>query len=221
MGHDGTYSRRRGVSIGADVSSQHLVDAIGMSYTERYVLARRIEISCILDWRSSDITTRRRVIAFPFLNDPQNGGGRNRCVVCFDDPGFILLHANCGIETHIIPSCNLGVYRETAIWIETGGDSDEDYLDDSPFVILVIGWDRVEGNTHAVVRRTYCSTRVGAKNVRGANKDSQKQAIVERLMFEGIVSFSATLRGPPEKAAGRYMSYAENKPRRKSRGTKA
>jgi len=157
-----------------EVSSQHLVDAITMSYSERCVIAHPVEISCILDRRSSDTTTRRRCIAVPFLDDPQHGGGRDRCVVCFNDPGFILLHANCGIEAHPIPICYVGVHRETAPWNKTGSDSDENGLNSSPFIILLIGLPRVEGKTHAVVRHIYCSARVGAKNVRGANKNSPR-----------------------------------------------
>jgi len=160
MRHDGTHGRRGDIRVALVVSSQHLVDAIVMSHIERCVLARRVEISGILDRRSSDITTRRRGIAVPFLDDPHNRGGRTRCVVCFDDPGFILLHANCGIVTHIIPTINHRVYRESTIWSESGGDSDEDCLNGSPFKIDL---HRVEGNNFAVVRRTSCSAHVGTK----------------------------------------------------------
>ena len=50
--------------------------------------------------RSTDITTRRRrgTIVHP-LDDLQGVGGSSRCVICFYDPGFVLLHANRSVVT--------------------------------------------------------------------------------------------------------------------------
>jgi len=106
------------------------------------------------------------------------------------------------------------------MWSPNGEDSDEDCLNGSPSIILLIGCYIVQGNTLVVVRRSYCSARVGAKNVRGANKDSQRWEIVERLMFEVIASSASMFPGSPANSTGRSISYTENKPRRKSRGTK-
>ena len=172
-GDDGAHGRSGEVRIVLIVSSQHLVDAIAMSLKERSPPFLRVaKISCVLDWRPSNITSRRRSAAVPFLNDPQNGGGRERCVVCFDDPGLILLHAKRGIVAHEnMPIWTLGVYRENSIIHPTFDDSDEDRLEDRPLMIRFTDFRRMEGKTRISVRHFHCSARVGAKNARGANKN--------------------------------------------------
>ena len=75
-----------------------------MSYTERNLLPRRVEVSSVRDWRSSDITARwHRGTVVPFLDDPQSGGGCDHCVVRFYGPRFVLLHANRSIVTKLVP----------------------------------------------------------------------------------------------------------------------
>ena len=211
--HDGTHARRAEVKLGIAVSSQHLGEVIFLSYSERRGLPRRVEISCIIDPRSSDITTRRQGVAISFLDDPQNGGGRSRCVVCFNDPGFILLHANCGIVTYPVPRFLLVVYGVPAIWIVHGLHPDEYYLNDSPFIIVLTVWRTVDRNNFAVVLPSDCGVHVGAKNVGWANKNSPEKDIVERLTFEVIVSPPKMF---PPPGPGGFMPYTETKPRRKS-----
>ena len=157
-GHDRTHGGGGEVAKRIMVGVNQLEQAIDMSCCERVVLVQRVEISCVRDWRSSDITTRARSIAVPFLNDLQNGGGRERCVVCFDDPGFILLHANCGIITHLAPDFIPMVYGETTVSRHFCVESKEDCPNSSPFITHTkIWWYGVDVDAPTIVRHTSCS----------------------------------------------------------------
>lgn len=55
---DMTHSRRGDVRLIPPVIFHHLVDAIIVSYEERRVLPRRVEVSSACDWGSLDATAR-------------------------------------------------------------------------------------------------------------------------------------------------------------------
>ena len=170
-GQNGTHRKRGDVKTVPTVIFHHLNDAIVVRYVERWVLPRRIEIPSVCNWSSSDITARqRRGNARPFLDDPQSGGGPDRCVVCFYDPGFVHLDANCGIVTdpgsHPIGVWHrfIRVYLEVARRRETGVESDEDRLDSHPSSIanrtFAVDCAGVEAVGHAVVPPFHCGAQV-------------------------------------------------------------
>jgi len=104
--YDETHGRRgdvmaqKGTVVGT--SFRHAIDAIGMSYGEHPALSRRVEIPIVHDSSPSDITTwRQRGATVPFLDDPQSRGGSGRCVVRFDDPRFVFMHADCGVIANL------------------------------------------------------------------------------------------------------------------------
>lgn len=53
-----THSRRGDVRLIPPVIFHHLVDAVIVSYEERRVLPRRVEVSSACDWGSLDATAR-------------------------------------------------------------------------------------------------------------------------------------------------------------------
>ena len=118
---------------------RYLFDAIVTSYSERLILFCRIEVSGIHDWGFLDITHRQqRSTAVPLPDNPQNGGGYDRRVVCFYDPRFVLVHANRSIVA--IRGCPMRErptqgYGKTTIRRVAGVDSQEDCLDDRPPLI--------------------------------------------------------------------------------------
>ena len=146
-GRDGTHRKRRGISIHVITqvsikNIQHLGVARVQRHVERITLFRRVEISSIRDSISSDVTVRRqRGTAVTFPGDPQNVGS-GRFVVCFYDPRFVPLYANCGIVTDpgfhpiLIQPRLIRVYREATRRRETGVESDEDRFNCNPSMII-------------------------------------------------------------------------------------
>ena len=104
-----TYSRRWHVEEVPAVIFHHLIDTIVVSHVKRRVLVRSVEISGVLNRISLDFAARQRGIAVTALDDPQNSGGSDGCVVCFDDPRIVLFHANNGIITD-------SGFRSVCIW---------------------------------------------------------------------------------------------------------
>ena len=176
-----THSRRGDVKTIPPVIFHHLIDAIIVSYVERGVLPRCIEISSVRDWASSGITTGQQRGA-AVIDDPESRGGSDRCVVCFDDPRLVPLHTNGGIVTNpsfhsvCIWHRHVRVYRETTGRCETGIEPDEDRFDRRPS--LIVNRTRVEdragveamGNT--IVPPFYCVTRVGREECEGPENNS-------------------------------------------------
>ena len=104
VGSDGTHGWRGDVitiiRTPIIINTLHLAEATRIRHVERNILSRCVEISGVYNSRSTDITTRRRrgTIVHP-LDDLQGVGGSSRCVICFYDPGFVLLHANRSVVT--------------------------------------------------------------------------------------------------------------------------
>jgi len=160
--NDGTHGRKREVRMIAAVIALHLIDTASRSYEERIHLSRRVEISNVCEWGSSDGTTRRqRGTDITSPDNPQGGGRHDRCVGRFDDPRFVLLHANCGIAADGVPPPQVHVRGKATRRGVINARPDEDCLDGGPpsRVFLEIQ-EGAEVNTVAVVRRTHCSARV-------------------------------------------------------------
>jgi len=172
VGHDGTHGRGGGtmtprIVTPVVISFPEPKDAIVMNRGEHEVLSRRVEIPNVRYLVSSDLATRpQRDATIPFPDDPQSDRGSGGCVVCFYDPRFVPLHANCSIIAdpvippswrRLVPVCRKPTRRR-----ETGIEEDEDGLDSRPSLITsYIGSDGVESNGLGVVRQSHCCARVG------------------------------------------------------------
>ena len=140
MGREVTHGRRGDVKTIPSIIFHHLINAIIMGDIERGVLPCCIEIPSVRDWESSDITARQQR-STAIIDDPESGGRSDRCVVRFDDPRLVLLHANSGIVTdpgfHPIGIWHrhVRIYRETTGRRKTGIEPDEDRFDCRPSLI--------------------------------------------------------------------------------------
>jgi len=135
-----THGRRGNVGDVSPVILHHLIDTIIVGHIERRVLSCGVQISGVRDWMSLYFTARQRGLAITFLDNPQNGGESDGCVVCFDDPRFVLFHADSGIVTdlgfHSIDISDVRVYWEATGRCVLGIESDEYCFDGCPCLIL-------------------------------------------------------------------------------------
>ena len=126
-----------------------------------------------------DITTwGQRGIAVPSLDDSQSGGGCDRCVLCFYNPRFVLLHTHCGIVT---VTRLVGVYRETTRGRVSGVESEEDCLNDRQFLVsLVLTTAPVGVNANALAMAL--EIRYGAR-VKYGGCESDRQEFTNEVYF--------------------------------------